>query len=131
MEFLGGVPSHDTFNRVFSALDSDLLHGCLNTHGRDTAGVLLEKQICPDGKKLKVKSSRTPQGAETKEICYYISDEDRFGAAYFNALVRGHRGIENHLHWYLDVTLPYRKEKYIGKSINFKKIRIANHQRVQ
>jgi len=41
---------------------------------------------------------------ETKETRYYISDEEELSANYFNALVRGHWGIENHLHWHLDVT---------------------------
>jgi hypothetical protein len=44
---------------------------------------------------VKVESSRTVKGAETKEIRYYISDEEGHGAAYFNTLVRGHWGIEN------------------------------------
>lgn len=48
-----GVPSHDTFNRVFSSLEPDLLRQCLNHHGRDLIGLLSEKQICLDGKKLK------------------------------------------------------------------------------
>ena len=39
-----------------------------------------------------------------QETRYYISDEDGLSAAYFNELVRGHWGIENHLHWHLDVT---------------------------
>jgi hypothetical protein len=33
-----------------------------------------------------------------------ISDEEGLSAAYYNALARGHWGIENHLHWHLDVT---------------------------
>ena len=39
-----------------------------------------------------------------KETRYYISDENMTDASYYNALVRGHLGIENHLHWHLDVT---------------------------
>ncbi|GHV17229.1 hypothetical protein FACS1894169_12100 [Bacteroidia bacterium] len=48
-----GIPSHDTFNRVFSSLEPDLLRQCLNDHGKDLIGLLSEKQICLDGKKLK------------------------------------------------------------------------------
>ncbi|OAV63880.1 Transposase [Bacteroidales bacterium Barb6XT] len=48
-----GIPSHDTFNRVFSGLEPDLLCECLNNYGRDLIGLLSEKQICLDGRKLK------------------------------------------------------------------------------
>ena len=53
---------------------------------------------------IRVEASRTVQDRETKETRYYISDEEGFSAAYYNSLVRGHWGIENHLHWHLDVT---------------------------
>jgi predicted transposase YbfD/YdcC len=63
-ELPNGIPSHDTFNRVFSSLNPDLLRGCLNEHGKDIIGILSEKQICIDGKKLKgvSPSSRGNQG---------------------------------------------------------------------
>ncbi|OAV71350.1 Transposase [Bacteroidales bacterium Barb4] len=48
-----GIPSHDTFNRVFSSLEADLLRQCLKNYGRDLLGLLSEKQICIDGKKLR------------------------------------------------------------------------------
>lgn len=244
-----GIPSHDTFRRVFSILDADLLRKCLKDYGKDMIGLLNEKQICLDGKKLKgvsptsrgnsgfyivnawvaenrlcigqkkvqdksneitaipslideiditgavvsidaagcqreiagqivgkgghyllslkenqrklyddvvcgfkacksesiseeweydhgrfevrkcsiissknalldenqeqwrglktlikVEASRSVKDKETEEIRYYISDEEGCSAAYYNALVRGHWGIENHLHWHLDVT---------------------------
>jgi predicted transposase YbfD/YdcC len=53
---------------------------------------------------IKVESSRQMNGRQTNETRYYISDETDLPAGYFNALVRGHWGIENHLHWHLDVT---------------------------
>lgn len=244
-----GIPSHDTFNRVFSVLEPDLLRTCLTNYGKDILSVLSEKQICLDGKKLRgnsptsrgnkglyvvnawvaenricigqkkvneksneitaipalieeldiedavisidaigcqrdianqitdkkghyllalkqnqeelyddvatgfkaclpesvneeweydhgryevrkcsiiksadalleetinqwpsiktlvmVQASRTVNGNQTTETRYYISDEENLNATYFNALVRGHWGIENHLHWHLDVT---------------------------
>jgi len=46
-----GIPSHDTFNRVFSSLEPDLFRMCLNDYGKDIVGLLCEKQICLDGKK--------------------------------------------------------------------------------
>jgi predicted transposase YbfD/YdcC len=244
-----GIPSHDTFRRVFSILEPDLLRGCLNNYGKDVIGLLSEKQICLDGKKLKgvsptsrgnrglyilnawvaenricigqkrvedksneitalpslieelditdavvsidaigcqretakqivekgghyllslkenqselyadvvcgfkasapesisetweydhgryetrkcsiissekalldenqkqwsrlktlvkVEATRIIKDRETNETRYYISDEQGANANYFNAIVRGHWGIENHLHWHLDVT---------------------------
>jgi len=44
-----GIPSHDTFNRVFSSLEPDLFRQCLT----DIVGLLCEKQICFDGKKYR------------------------------------------------------------------------------
>ena len=48
-----GVPSHDTFNRVFSILNPDILRKCLKDHGKNIVAILRGKQICFDGKKLK------------------------------------------------------------------------------
>ena len=45
-----GIPSHDTFRRVFSILNPALLRSCLNDYGKDVVGILSEKQICLDGK---------------------------------------------------------------------------------
>ena len=244
-----GIPSHDTFRRVFSMLEPDLLRQCLQDYGKDFVGLLSEKQICVDGKKLKgvsptsrgnkglyivnawvsenrlcigqekvedksneitaipslieelditdavvsidaigcqrdiaaqikskrghyllalkenqgslyedavfgfktnsansfseeweydhgryelrkcsiipsenvllpeiqkqwsglktlikIEAYRQTKDRQTQETRYYISDEEGLSATYFNALVRGHWGIENHLHWHLDVT---------------------------
>ena len=248
-ELSNGIPSHDTFNRVFSLLEPDLLRQCLSEQGKGILDILAEKQICFDGKKLKgvspssrgnrgfyivnawvaenrlcigqkkvedksneitaipelieeldisgavvsidaigcqrdianrivekgghyllslkenqpslyedvvcgfkackadsisedweydhgrfeerrcsiiksedallpenielwvnvktlikIESTRTVNNKESKETRYYISNEQGLSAAYFNSLVRGHWGIENHLHWHLDVT---------------------------
>jgi hypothetical protein len=46
-----GIPSHDTFRRVFSLLEPDVLRRCLNDYGKDIIGLPAEKQICLDGKK--------------------------------------------------------------------------------
>jgi hypothetical protein len=48
-----GIPFHDTFRRVFSMLEPDVLRACLNDYGKDIAGLLPEKQMCLDGKKLR------------------------------------------------------------------------------
>jgi predicted transposase YbfD/YdcC len=54
-----GIPSEDTFERVFSAVEPDVLRVCLNDYGKDVVGLLSEKQICLDGKKLKGVSPTT------------------------------------------------------------------------
>lgn len=43
-------------------------------------------------------------GREETQTRYYISDEDFPSAKYYGALARGHWGVENGLHWHLDVT---------------------------
>ena len=48
-----GYPSADTYERVFKSLNTDSLHQCLITYGKDILGCLSEKQIALDGKKLK------------------------------------------------------------------------------
>ena len=53
---------------------------------------------------VKVEATRSIKDKTSKEIRYYISDENETNAQYFNSLARGHWGIENHLHWHLDVT---------------------------
>ena len=249
LDLPNGIPSHDTFNRVFTNIEPDVLRRCLNDYGKDMVGILSEKQLCIDGKKLKgvspkskgnhglyivnawvsenricvgqkkveeksneikaipellndlditdaivsidamgcqkeivsqivekqghyliavksnqaslfedvvcgfkantpismseqweyergrfenrvcsildardtlldenlvewknlktlikVESTRTFTDRKSTEVRYYISDQEHINAAYFNALVRGHWSIENHLHWHLDIT---------------------------
>ena len=60
-----------------------------------------------------------------KDERFYISSEKNLQGfnkpLYFNALVRGHWGIENHLHWHLDVTFKEDKsrvrEKYAPENL--------------
>lgn len=50
-------------------------------------------------------ASTVAAGDETvTSVRHYISDEDYPKAAYYAMLARGHWGIENQLHWHLDVT---------------------------
>ena len=53
---------------------------------------------------IKINSSREIKGVLHKETRYYISDEAVPNPSYYLALARGHWGIENQLHWHLDVT---------------------------
>ena len=48
-----GIPSHDTFRRIFSMLSPDVLRRCLTDYGKSVVDLLSEKQICLDGKKLR------------------------------------------------------------------------------
>jgi predicted transposase YbfD/YdcC len=53
---------------------------------------------------IKVSASRQIKGVLKQETRYYISDETVNNPSYYLALSRGHWGIENQLHWHLDVT---------------------------
>ncbi|MFB5608230.1 MAG: ISAs1 family transposase [Candidatus Nitrosomaritimum yanchengensis] len=51
---------------------------------------------------IEVKSTRTVKGKTTEELRYYISSK-AMTAKEANSTIRGHWGIENQLHWVLDV----------------------------
>ena len=53
---------------------------------------------------VEVTSRVTSGDSVTTSVRHYISDEDYPKAAYYAMLAREYRGIENQLHWYLDVT---------------------------
>ena len=75
---------------------------------------LLSAPACLDGTFLaqwpglqsvvKMESRRTQPSSTQTEVRYYISDENESNPLYYSKLIRGHWGIENHLHWHLDVT---------------------------
>src|SRR5262245_2952269 len=48
-----GIPSHDTFGRVFAALAPDQFQGCLTGWGAEVAGALGLKHVAGDGKTLR------------------------------------------------------------------------------
>ena len=53
---------------------------------------------------VRIQASRQTSKGSSQETRYYLSNAQEGSASYFNKLVRGHWGIENHLHWHLDVT---------------------------
>jgi predicted transposase YbfD/YdcC len=53
---------------------------------------------------IKIEASREIKGVLHQETRYYISDETVRNPSYYLSLARGHWGIENQLHWHLDVT---------------------------
>jgi predicted transposase YbfD/YdcC len=50
-----------------------------------------------------MEAGRQIKDRQMKETRYYISDEEGLNTSRFNASVRGHWGIENHLHRHLDI----------------------------
>ena len=53
---------------------------------------------------VKIESIREIKDSTSSETRYYISSQEGKSPEYYNAMVRGHWGIENQLHWHLDVT---------------------------
>ena len=52
---------------------------------------------------IEIESKVTTGSKETVNYRYYRSEEKVLDAAYYYKLARGHWGIENQLHWHLDV----------------------------
>jgi predicted transposase YbfD/YdcC len=53
LELPGGIPSHDTFNRVFAALDPAQFRECFGAWMRSVAGVLPTQVVALDGKTVR------------------------------------------------------------------------------
>ena len=53
---------------------------------------------------IKMYRERTCDGNKSKETIYYLSSEEKDDAEYYATRIRDHWGIENKLHWHLDVT---------------------------
>ncbi len=70
LELPNGIPSHDTFNRVFQAIDPSSLKQLLDRDGRQLLGCLENKQLVLDGKKLKGVSPKS-KGNSGLWILYY------------------------------------------------------------
>jgi predicted transposase YbfD/YdcC len=93
-----------------SARSVDVAHGRVETR---QAFVLSDRQAIEylnEGKRWAalqsvalIEAERTLNGATTTEQRYYLLNQV-LDAASVNALVRGHWGIENRVHWVLDVT---------------------------
>lgn len=47
---------------------------------------------------------RTENGSRSRETIYYLSSVEKDEASYYASRIRAHWGIENKLHWHLDVT---------------------------
>lgn len=64
----GGIPSHDTFNRVFSALDPEELESCFMDWTRSVADLCKNEVIAIDGK-----SMRGSRSTDKKSIVHMVS----------------------------------------------------------
>ena len=53
---------------------------------------------------IKMERERTENGARSRETIYYLSSVEKDEASYYAMRIRAHWGIENKLHWHLDVT---------------------------
>ncbi len=53
---------------------------------------------------VRMDRERTCDGVRSKETIYYLSSVEKDDAEYFASHIRAHWGIENKLHWQLDVT---------------------------
>lgn len=53
---------------------------------------------------IRMDRERLCDGVRTRETVYYLSSEQSDDASYFSERIRDHWGIENRLHWHLDVT---------------------------
>lgn len=65
---------------------------------------------------VKIESIRETKDSTFSETRYYISSQAEKTPEYYNAMVRGHWGIENQLHWHLDVT--FREDASRARSGN-------------
>jgi predicted transposase YbfD/YdcC len=64
----GGIPSHDTFNRVFSALNPEELEGCFMDWTRSVADLCENEVIAIDGKNM-----RGSRSSGKKSIVHTVS----------------------------------------------------------
>lgn len=53
---------------------------------------------------IRMDRERTENGIRSRETIYYLSSVETDDASYFADRIRAHWGIENKLHWHLDVT---------------------------
>jgi len=104
------IPSHDTFGRVFAAVDAEELGSAFRRWVRHAVPALTRTEVvCFDGKtsRRSGKVDRTPlhltsKGKTTIEHRLYISSLPA-DASGINRAARMHWRVENSLHWCMDV----------------------------
>lgn len=121
-----GIPSHDTINRVFSMLKPDTENEIVEKgHGRietRNCKVYNQIQLLEDLEKwsdlksvIQITSEREINEKKTKEIRFYISSLNDEARA-FNKYIRMHWGVENSLHWTLDMTFREDEQRKRDKN---------------
>jgi len=93
-----GIPSHDTLSRVFGLLAPEAFSQALLGWIQHVAALSRGELVSIDGRTLR-RSYDTAKGQR-----YDISSLKGPDAAHLLNTSRGHWGIENRLHWSLDVT---------------------------
>ena len=83
-----GIPSHDTINRVFSLIKPDKFEQLFAQWVQSLIDTKIPGEV---------------NGKKTSEERLYISSVES-DAKNFNLFIRQHWGVENSLHWTLDVT---------------------------
>jgi len=111
---------HDIQETVTKALDGELPAGrvrqCTTSergHGRveerhcvviEDLGAIRDRRLWPHLRAVGMcRRERTVNGKQTTEVCYFIGSR-RMAARRYAGALRGHWGIENNLHWQLDVS---------------------------
>lgn len=93
---------------VTSASETDAGHGRIETRTASLSsdvGWLQDSHAWPGLQAIgKVEATREIDGRTSTQSRYYLLSQ-AFDPARFNAIVRSHWGIENSLHWVLDVTM--------------------------
>jgi len=84
-----GIPSHDTFNRVFSALDPEELEKGFVAWVSSIAKLTAGEVVAIDGKTLRGASEPSKKGADKKSIVHMVS-----AWANSNNLVLGQRRVD-------------------------------------
>jgi hypothetical protein len=84
-----GIPSHDTFNRVFSALDPEELERGFVAWVSSIAKLMAGQVVSIDGKTLRGASEPSKKGPDKKAIVHMVS-----AWANTNSLVLGQRRVD-------------------------------------
>lgn len=72
LDLPNGIPSHDTFGRVFAALDPDALETALQAFVRDFAGNSAGKHIAIDGKTLRRSFDRAAEKSAIHMVTAWV-----------------------------------------------------------
>ena len=98
----------DAETPILSASDTDAGHGRIETRTASLSGDIAWPQDSHAWPGLaaigKVTATRESGGGTSTQTRYYLLSQD-VDPARFNDIIRSHWGIENSLHWVLDVTM--------------------------